>query len=386
MSLAAMQSDWDVVIAGAGLAGLSLAAGLSAAEFSHLRILLIEPRGDYVRDRTWSFWDVPHALPAIWQELPQTRWKQWRVSDANRSVTRASAVAYTSVRADAFYAMALERIASAPHIQWRKRAGLAHVNVQTDSVQLVTTAGEQLRTQILFDSKPPALASQGEWVQQFTGWEVTSLQPCFDAQCLDLMAFEPSSQGLHFIYCLPYSATQALVESTWIKHADAHDNADVELRKALAKRWSCNEYEITFREQGALPLWPFLEPKSANVVRIGRAGGALRASTGYAFCAILHQCAALAQSLGEHLRSKGTLLSWQAPDLKSSAMDAWMDRTLFRVLERDWAEAPHYFMNLFERVPSDVLVRFLHGASSWQDRIAVMRALPSAPFLRAALT
>jgi lycopene beta-cyclase len=339
-----------------------------------------------LRDRTWSFWNVRDALPQRWQELAQTHWKQWRVSSRDCSVQCSGEVTYASIRADMFYALALDLIAAAPHIEWRKRAGVAQANAQKDGVHLVTTAGEQLRTQVLFDSRPPALAAQGEWVQQFKGWEVSSRQPCFDAQCLDLMAVEPSSRGLHFIYCLSYSATQALVETTWIKHADARDDADAELREALAKRWSCTDYEITFREQGALPLWPLMQPKSEKVVRIGRAGGALRASTGYAFCATLHQSSALAQSLGEHLRSNGTLLAWQVPDLKSSAMDAWMDRILFRVLERDWAEAPQYFMNLFEHVPADVLARFLHGASSWQDRIAVMRALPSAPFLRAALT
>jgi lycopene beta-cyclase len=380
-----MSKNWDLVIAGAGLAGLSLASELAAPEFSHLRVLLIEPRGEYVRDRTWSFWDVPDALPLRWQDLAKTRWQQWRVSYENRRVKRSGDVAYASIRADAFYAQALDRIAAAPHIEWRRQAGLAQANVQQEGVDLVTTTGEQMRTQVLFDSRPPALAAQGDWVQQFKGWEVQSRQPCFDAQCMDLMAFEPSQQGLHFIYCLPYSATQALVESTWIKRMDTQDQMEAQVQDALAKRWGCTDFEITFREQGALPLWPNMPPSPPNVVRIGRAGGALRASTGYAFCATLHQSASLANSLGEHLRAQGALGAWQAPEFRPSALDGWMDQVLFRVLERDWVEAPNYFVDLFDRVPADVLTRFLHGTSSWQDRIHVMRALPAAPFMRAAL-
>jgi lycopene beta-cyclase len=381
--MAAMQSDWDVVIAGAGLAGLSLATELTASEFSHFRILLIEPRSKYVRDRTWSFWDVPNALPLRWRHVVHARWQQWRVSYEDRAVVRSGEMAYVSAKADAFYEQALRDVASASHICWRKETGVDQVRELPEGIELVTSKGEQLRTKIFFDSRPPALA-QGDWVQQFKGWEITSHQPRFDAQCLDLMAFEPSPQGMHFMYCLPYSTTQALVESTWIKRADGLENGEEELREALARRWACTDYKITFREQGALPLWPSMPTTHANVVRIGRAGGALRASTGYAFCASLHQSQKLAVSLSAHVRSGSELQTWQAPDFKSSALDAWMDEMLFRVLERDWQQAPRYFVDLFERVPVDVLTRFLHGAASWQDRIAVMRALPPAPFLRAA--
>jgi lycopene beta-cyclase len=378
-----MQSDWDVVIAGAGLAGLSLATELAGSEFSHLRVLLIEPRSEYVRDRTWSFWDVPNALPVRWRHLAHTRWQQWKVSYEDREVVRSGKLDYVSVRADVFYEQALNDVAKASHIHWLKEANVERLSSQPNGIDIVTTTGELLRTKILFDSRPPALA-QSDWVQQFKGWEITSSQPCFDAQCLDLMAFEPSPQGMHFMYCLPYSATQALVESTWIKRADGLDNGEEELREALVKRWACTDYKITFREQGALPLWTSMHATHANVVRIGRAGGALRASTGYAFCASLHQSQKLAVSLSAHVRSGGQLQSWQPPDFKNSALDAWMDEVLFRVLERDWRKAPRYFVDLFERVPADVLTRFLHGAASWQDRIAVMRALPPVPFLRAA--
>jgi lycopene beta-cyclase len=382
---AVMSKECDVVIAGAGLAGLSLAAELAKPEFAHLRVVLIEPRSEYVRDRTWSFWDVPNALPARWRYVVQTRWHQWRVSYEDRSVVRSGELAYASVRADAFYEQALQEVAKVSHIHWLKETGVDQVRAQPVGIELMTSTGERLCTQILFDSRPPALA-QSNWVQQFKGWEITSRQACFDMQCLDLMAFEQSPQGMHFIYCLPYSATQALVESTWIKRADGVDNGEAELREALAKRWACTDYEITFREQGALPLWPSMPATLANVVRIGRTGGALRASTGYAFCASLHQSAALASSLSDHLQGKQPLQAWRAPVFKNSALDTWMDEVLFRVLERDWRQAPRYFVDLFERVPADVLTRFLHGASSWQDRIAVMRALPPAPFLRAALT
>lgn len=376
---------WDVVIAGAGLAGLSLAAELAAPEFAHLRVLLIEPRAEHVRDRTWSYWAVPQALPQRWACLAQEQWHNWRVSLEGVSVMSKGTVPYASVRADAFYKAALGMIAEAPHIELRRETSLAQVKPTEGGVELVTQDGENLSSQLLFDSRPPQVQAPSDWVQHFTGWEVQASAPCFQPECVDLMAFEPRPNGLHFMYCLPYSSTQALVESTWISRASVHADAQAELRNALEQRWGCTDYAITFREQGALPLFPPASDAQPRVVRIGRAGGMLRAATGYAFCATLQQTAGLAASLAEHLRRGRALIDWQTPVFKTSSADAWMDAVFFRALESDWLAAPDYFLSLFQRVPEHQLIAFLQGSANWQDRLAVMRALPAWPFLRSAL-
>jgi lycopene beta-cyclase len=202
------------------------------------------------------------------------------------------------------------------------------------------------------------------------------------------MAFEPSDEGLHFIYCLPYSANRALVESTWIASHYEPEDAQVlrmaELREALAKRWNCTDYSIVFQEQGALPLMPSLLVDAPQQTRIGRAGDMLRAATGYAFCNTLQQTSGLAQALATHIRRGQSLESWQAPTARQNKTDDWMDRVLFRVLEKNWRHAPNYFLDMFERVPAASLIRFLSGQSDWPDKLAVMRALPTFPFLRAA--
>ena len=54
---------YDVAIIGAGLAGLSLAARLAEPPFAGLRVLVLEPRTLYRRDRTWSYWSMqPHPF------------------------------------------------------------------------------------------------------------------------------------------------------------------------------------------------------------------------------------------------------------------------------------------------------------------------------------
>ena len=51
--------EFDYVIIGGGCAGLSLAYELEIHEkFKNKTLAIIEPRNDYIRDKTWSFWKV----------------------------------------------------------------------------------------------------------------------------------------------------------------------------------------------------------------------------------------------------------------------------------------------------------------------------------------
>ena len=54
-------------------------------------------------------------------------------------------------------------------------------------------------------------------LQHFRGVEVKTVQTCFSPDTAILMDFRcDQSRGIHFIYLLPYSPTEALVESTML--------------------------------------------------------------------------------------------------------------------------------------------------------------------------
>jgi lycopene beta-cyclase len=382
-------SKWDLVIAGAGLAGLALGCELTQDKFSRLRILIIEPRTQYVRDRTWSYWAHPDALPARWKGLAPYAWKRWRVShqgaDVIQEVATGSPFGYATLPADVFYAQALAVIRQAKHIELRLGEGLQQVQRDTQGWALELRSGQQVQTAWLVDTRPPVSQESQDWVQHFEGWEIETSQPCFDPQCVDLMAFESHPQSLNFLYCLPMSSQRALVESTWISRAAVKADYAAQIKQALRSRWAAGSYEVIFREQGALPLWPTFEAPQQQCLRMGRAGGALRASTGYAFTASLKHAEQVASSLQQHLQSGAALHQWPAPQIQRNAWEDWMDRVLFQVLEQDWLQAPGYFMQMFQATSPQTLIRFLSGHARWADRLAVMRALPIKPFARAAL-
>ena len=67
---------------------------------------------------------------------------------------------------------------------------------------------------MVFDSRSPQVA-HGGLTQEFVGQTIEVKKPLFNSGIVTLMDFRcDQSQGVHFIYILPFSSTNALVEST----------------------------------------------------------------------------------------------------------------------------------------------------------------------------
>ena len=110
--------DAHALIIGGGCAGLSLAVHVvEAAQRAGRacpRVRVIEPRTAYQRDRTWCGWRmIEHPFAAAVNH----RWTRWAVTDGQRRVVRGTAGhPYEHIPADAFYALAQQRLAAAPAV------------------------------------------------------------------------------------------------------------------------------------------------------------------------------------------------------------------------------------------------------------------------------
>ena len=367
-------ADADLVILGAGCAGLSLAARLARSK-SGLRVDIVEPRTDYEDDRSWCFWRPErHDL----SDLVSHSWDGWRFSGATGQALhhRVAGLCYQYVRGSDFYARARQRIDSSAHIRTHAgvhATGLVSLGLGPDALVRVETDHGSILARHVIDTRPRVMPAM--LYQSFCGVEIESEHPLpFDQREVGLMATDDG--GMHFRYTLPISPTRALVEWTRFSVAPvsltmlcAELDTELELLGLAGAR-------VIRREGGILPMGTLgaLPETARGVVFAGNSGGALRAASGYGFLRIQRWARACAESLQ---RGEPPVGHPAEPWLRRS-----MDRIFLQAMHADLERAPEYFLALARGVPAAGLVRFLSDAARLTDYAHLIASLPIVPFLR----
>lgn len=372
-----MDDPREIAIVGGGLAGLTLGVAL-VRHGVRARITILDPRTEYADDRTWCFWDV---LDHPFRHAVSHRWHAWRITTSN-TATRATSqqYAYCRLPAGAFYEQALATLEAADNVTLALGHTVTSVTGGSHKAVVRTEAGP-LAADLAFDARPPAADqwSAGHhpfFSQGFEGWRVRAEKPVWDPAVVDLMDFSdrPGAAAIGFLYTLPLSANEALVESTVFAPAGSGraDHGD-HIQRALAARLGDADYSVLARESGCIPMTTAPPParEGERIVPIGTRAGAPRPSSGYAFLPIQRHSQRLAAQIA----------AGRYPDARlRSRTTRWLDGVFLRRLWRDPAGAPALFHRLFERVSPDRLVRFLTETGSPRDHLAVMAALPMAAF------
>lgn len=375
--------DADVIIAGAGLSGLSLAVALLDAGLpDDARILLVDPRETLSgADRTWCFFDlVPHAF----ESAITHRWNRWRVRDGGVEALRsAPGITYCRIPGERFYELALERLAAAG-----RRVEIVHgvtvENLEDRGAHVdVHTSTGVLRARLAMDSRPPSLTratDDGQEVrllQHFRGRVVRSTEPVFEVDTATLMDFDVvQAYGIHFVYVLPFDAHTALVESTFFTERLLPDAVYEEaIETWLAQRRPGVVFQTVSHESGVIPMTtePFDAWPSPRIVRIGTAGGHVKPSSGYAFLAVQRFVREFAPRVVAALRTGGCA----EPPAPRSPRTTALDTIFLSYLRSRPERAPATFYRLFERVPPAVLARFLSDTGTLADDLTVMRTSDS---------
>ncbi len=372
-------TDYDYAIAGAGLSGLALANSLSKIGLKDTKpksICLIEPRTEYIRDHTWCFWN--NVLEKL--SLPETKkWHKWHVRYGSKTSIRGSKqYPYTCILADAYYKHALSQLQDLENVHFFLGESLQNI-AYSDSKLAITTDQRNINCQFLFDSRPPQLLSS-EFKQDFLGWHIRSDKEIFDEGCVTLMDFTASTKvdtftpsgikGFHFFYVLPFSSTEALVESVWIGFERlAEEQHQGLLTNYLLDQYGLASFEKIHTEHGCIPMHHVhAETADKRHSLIGVGGGLARSSTGYAFAAIHHSSTDIASSIKRR--------RWPNTFAALSPTAALLDKVLLSYLKQNPADGPLLLSALFERVDADVLVRFLCDRSSLVDNAAIFAVMP----------
>ncbi len=355
------------VILGAGAAGLSLCHALLERGITD-EIVVLDQKPAFTDDRTWCFWDtVPHP----YSHLVSHCWHEWEVIGADgRRAAQASSRGYACLRGIDFYAYVAEIIRRRPNVTLKLGCLVGAVPPDADYV---------------FDSRPrPAVPGGLSFSQRFFGQFVRTDAPVFSPARCTLMDFRVSqASGLHFMYVLPFSPTEALVENTYIQPAGAApigaEQHRTEIGSYLTKQYGLSAFTAEREEAGAIPMTTqTFSKREGRVFFIGTAGGCAKPSSGYTFTRIQSQCSQIADAA-----AAGALDGFRETPI--SARSRFFDTVFLQALHDGPAAFPDYFTRLFSRIPPDTLTAFLSETSAWPSDFLILRSLPLTPFLKAAL-
>ena len=356
------------LILGAGAAGLSLCHALLERGVTD-DIIVLDRKPAFTDDRTWCFWNT---APHPYSSAASSCWNRWEVvgADGSRASQSSAHGGYACLRSIDFYTAVTEVLRRHPNVTLKLGCPVDGVLPEADFV---------------FDSRPRPVPCGGlSFSQRFFGQFICTGTPVFDPLRCTLMDFRVSQErGLHFIYVLPFSPTEALVENTYIQPLAAEkigaEQHRSEIGAFLGENYRLRSYAAEREEAGAIPMTTQTFPKrDGRTFFIGTAGGCSKPSSGYTFTRIQSQCRQIADAV-----AAGTLDTYK--EAPTSGRFRFFDTVFLQELHDNPAAFPGYFVRLFSRVPPETLTAFLSETSLWPSDLHILRALPLAPFLRAAV-
>ncbi len=371
--------DYDIIIIGAGAAGLSLAAELVESSWYDRKILLIDPDLKEKNDRTWCFWSKDGAGV---QPIAYRMWDQLAFHHPGyTAIFDLTPYRYWMLRGIDFYESTRQKLARYSNVTW-KQARVSRVQDQPHFAT-VQVGNDHLTAEWVFDSRPPELEIDPKKYhylkQHFKGWVVSSEEEVFSPGAPTLFDFRtPQFKQMRFFYVLPFDAKTALVEYTLFS-ADLlkEEEYDAALRVYLQDVLKVESFQVMEEERGVIPMsdQPLPRRLGRHVMAIGTRGGRVKPSSGYAFLRIQKDSKAITHSLetiGSPFYSEQKV--WRYPIF---------DRIMLQVMYRSGDQMATIFTRLFQRNTIERIFRFLDEEGSfWQD-LRLISSLPWAPFLRA---
>lgn len=386
-------STYDFIIAGGGLAGLSLAYYLSQSSLENAKILIIDQSEKKENDKTWCFWE---AQPNAFDEIVRQKWNGvWFHGSRNFSqFLPIDEYQYKLIRSADFYQFIYDAISRKNNINILIDSVLSIEKDINNRPKVKTIQGVFKASQIVFDStfrSPYTDAQYSQMLQHFKGWVIETDEPSFDETKPTMFDFNVEQKDeCRFVYVLPYSKTKALVEYTIFSDNLLEDSVyDNELKDYITHQLKITHYRIEEVEKGVIPMSdePCIQIPDDGIVRIGTSGGYVKASTGYSFTRTQRILKNLVRDLE---RAKGNFDSFEKEKKawrKGTYIPNWkalLDSILLDVMLKNRHSSKDIFTCLFSKNRPAQILKFLDEDTSLLEDLAIMHTVPIIPFLKSA--
>ena len=350
--------EFDYIIIGGGCAGLSLAYELEVNnKLKDKTLAIIEPRKEYKRDKTWSFWKV---FNHNFEDCIIKSWNNFTINTSENSHELSTKkFPYQSIDSGKFYKKVNSKLSSNSNISFFKNVN--EINSKSS---------------IVFNSVFEGELDKSKLWQHFQGVEIETSKNIFDDEILNLMDFNcDQKKNVHFFYTLPFSKNKALIETTWLSNLKDQNlmDYDLQLENYIKNNLKIKNYKIKFIEKGAIPLFYPSIKQNNKIINIGSAGGMTRLSTGYTFL-----------NIQEH--SKYILKNIDKIDkvvkYNLGQKYKFLDKIFLKVLKSNPEKMPNIFYKMFKCSP-DTVIKFLSNKSNILEDINIICKMPKLIFIKA---
>ncbi|MNR95351.1 Lycopene cyclase protein [compost metagenome] len=370
---------FDYIFTGTGLSALMTVYKMIQSEkFKDKTILLLDENAKKTNDRTWCFWDQPDGF---WSKIVPTKWDSalFANEDFKRNLNL-QPYQYNMVRGLDFYNLIFDLISKQENISFINQKVIEIE--ESETIIFVQAETESFSCSKLFNSiyNKNKVENQSKYPvlqQHFIGWFIKSKQAVFNPEQATFMDFSVEQKGnTRFMYVLPTSKTEALLEYTLFSHRLLKkEEYETEIQNYIQKL-GITQYEIIEKEHGSIPMtcYPFWKQNTKNVINIGSAGGWTKASTGYTF---------------KNSDKKSTeLISFLQKETDFTKFHKrnkfWFyDLLLLDILDRKNELGSTIFSSMFKKGNPTLIFKFLDEETSLMEDIQVILKCPTRLFLEA---
>ena len=279
---------YNYIFAGSGLSALMTVYKIvQSGKFSDKSILLLDENSKKANDRTWCFWSENNEN---WEPIIHKKWNSALFANQDFKIDiNLNPYKYNQIRGLDFYNFVFEFISKQENITFINQKVIDYeesenqITLQTETDSYTC---DQLFNSILDLYEVENQTQYPLLKQHFIGWFIETEQEVFNDEQATFMDFSVEQKGnTRFMYVLPTSKTEALLEYTLFSHKHLETSEyELELENYIQKLGITN-YKIIEKERGSIPMtcFPFWKNNTVRLLNIGSAGGWTKASTGYTF-------------------------------------------------------------------------------------------------------
>jgi len=366
-------SEFDIIIIGAGVSGMILADELLSR--TNKKVLIIEKKEKFSYDKNLCFWNKPKNSIT---EIANNEWNKIAVySNGEKKLYESNEIKYLRINSKTFYSFFIDRFKKKKRIILKMNCSLKKIKRLTNQIIIETNKGA-FKSNIVFDSslKKKDL-KKVKLFQHFKGIEIKTSKPVFKNKEVILMDIQNKKNMFNFMYLLPFSKDRALVESTYFS-SEIYDKEVYmqDIKEYMHEKFRINNFHCIYKEFGIIPMGKIVHNDIKNVIKIGIAGNWNRLSTGYS----LQNAFIYSKQLVDQI------LKNNPPKIKEKYLLNFLDNIFCSFVLNQPRKVKSFFKSFFFKNRLIDIVNFLNSTTTLVNIIRIIISLPKLRLIQTLFT